>query len=222
MTPVSAILNEFTASLCDNKRFSGEVDESEAIVGRIPGWSNAIHYLFFRALLTSAIRPPRILICGVYHGLDLALIELAGTRTAKYAQKSYETLVGIDLFSDQPCADWTDKQRERKTWKAAHGVTPPSIESARKNAPGAEVFASDSAAFIEKNGALFDFLFLDTSHDLITVRREIRAMRSSGFRGVIAGDDYYHLPGWGVRSAVEELIPDHVVLFNRIWLAQIP
>lgn len=207
---VSAITNRDEASTMLAVR------EWETQAKRIPGWSRPAHALFFSAVCES-LRPSfRALVCGVYHGLDLALILV----TAKRAGVSVE-LTGVDLFSDQPCADWDEDQRARGTWEANGFGPPPSIESARLNAPTARLVKANSIEFMQSSPQLFDFIYLDTSHDYETVAREIpAAKRILAPGGVLAGDDYYNPgSGWGVDRAVCELCPHHVALWNRIWLA---
>lgn len=182
----------------------------------IPGWSLPAHAVFFSAV-AEAMKPNfRALVCGVYHGLDLALLQWA----AKDARKEVE-ITGVDLFSDQPCADWDEGQRARGTWEANGFGPPPSMEAAQKNATGANLVRANSIEFMESSQQVFDFIYIDTSHDYETVRREIiAAKRILAPGGVLAGDDY-SAPGsgWGVDRACCEVIPHHVALWNRIWLA---
>jgi hypothetical protein len=186
--------------------------------GLIPGWSQPFHYTFFGHVLAALpMDRPRVLVCGVYHGLDLALIQHA----AKILGKTIE-LTGVDLFSDQPCADWPEEKRHL-TWEKAFNCPPPSRVAATLNSSGARVIERDAAGFMAHCGEKFDFIYLDTAHDEATVRDEIYAACVHALEpgGLLAGDDY-HQPGtcWGVAQAVAHALPRHVVLFNRIWLAQ--
>lgn len=183
---------------------------------RIPGWSTAAHALFFSAV-AEALRPQfKALVCGVYHGMDLSLLEWA----ARDARTTLD-LTGVDLFSDGACADWDEGQRARGTWEANGFGPPPSTEAAQRNAPTARLVKANSIEFMQSSPQLFDFIYLDTSHDYETVAREIpAAKRILAPGGVLAGDDYYNPgSGWGVDRAVCELCPHHVALWNRIWLA---
>jgi hypothetical protein len=186
------------------------------ISSRIKGWSREGHYVFFRHLVELPISS--VLVCGVYRGMDLALIQSA----AKEAGKSLD-LVGVDLFADAPCADWPDSKQHATNWREAGFGPPPDIEVARVNAPGAHLFKSDSVKWLEECAVKFDVIYLDTSHDYETVCREITAARrilAPG--GILCGDDYTDgvngASGWGVDRAVQELAPHHVLLFNRIWM----
>lgn len=190
----------------------------ERIARGIRGWSSFGHWITFRHLVELPVKS--ILVCGVYHGLDLALIEAA----AKEAGKKIE-LTGVDLFLNEPCADWDETHRARGTWEAAGYEAPPSMEIAAKNAPGATLVQSDAASFMAKTDQRFDVIYLDTSHDEATVRREIAAARrilNPG--GLLMGDDYADgvngATGWGVDRAVQELLPDHVLVFDRIWISR--
>jgi hypothetical protein len=142
-------------------------------------------------------------------------------RAFEHAQKLPPTLIGVDLFSGEPCADWTPEQRAKGSWED-NGFGPgPSEEAAKKNAPNALIIKADSISAMEKLGIKVDLVYLDTSHDYETVKREIiAAMRILATGGVIAGDDY-HEPNthWGVDRAVSEMLPRHVALWNRIWIS---
>ena len=134
-------------------------------------------------------------------------------------------LTGVDLFEDAPCADWDDAHRERKTWEAAGYKAPPSMDIAQKNAPSARLVKSDAGEFMEATEETFDVVYLDTSHDEATLRREIpAALRIVNAGGILCGDDYSDCcngaSGWGVDRAVQALLPHHLVLFNRIWATQ--
>jgi hypothetical protein len=215
------IANSLT--LADHRR-----DEAGYLDARrqIPGWSLPIHYTLFGHVLAAlgAAKPSealakegplRILVCGVYHGLDLALIQHAARALGRKIE-----LVGVDLFSDQPCADWPAEKRHL-TWEQAFDCAPPSIVAARLNAPGAEIVQMDSVSYLMRHPGEFDFIWFDTSHDEKTVLNEcvwgVDALREGG---LVGGDDYYQ-PGtyWGVDRAVAQVFPHHIALFNRLWLA---
>ena len=180
----------------------------------IPGWSNVAHAAFFQAVARSIQPKARVLICGVYHGLDLALMEWA----ARDAKVEIE-LHGVDLFSDKPCADWTPEQKARGSWQANGFGPPPDIEAAKQNAPSAKITKMNAYVFMLQFPLLFDVIYLDTSHDEVTVGHEIgAAQKILAPGGIIAGDDYYE-PNthWGVDKAVQTALPHHVVLASRIW-----
>lgn len=207
---VSAITNR------DESKTQLAVLQWQQLAQSIPGWSLPAHGLFFYSVAEQMPQKFRALVCGVYHGLDLALIQWAAKCHGREAE-----LVGVDLFSDKPCADWDEGQRARGTWEANGFGKPPSMEAAARNAPGAHLVQANSIDYMNDSPLLFDFIYLDTSHDYATVSREIEAARrilAPG--GVLAGDDY-SAPGsgWGVDLAVCERLPHHVALWNRIWLA---
>jgi hypothetical protein len=188
-----------------------------AIKERIPGWSTTAHLAFFDAV----VRNPAIndvLVCGVYHGLDLALLANAATQADRTLN-----LTGVDLFSAEPCADWPEAKRGQ-TWQQAGFGEPPSMAAARQNAPVAVLVRGDSATFLRESGMRFDFIWLDTSHDAETVRGEIHAAKLAlRPNGLLAGDDYTGPDAaWGVEKVVKELLPSHGVFFSRIWFSNHP
>jgi SAM-dependent methyltransferase len=206
-------------TLCDETKHRLVALEWQRTHERIPGWSNSSHALFFHSVISVIGRqaqPLRALVCGVYHGLDLALLQWAAR-----SKNIKLDLVGVDLFSDQPCADWDEGQRARGTWEANGFGPPPSMEAAQRNAPGAQLVRANSIEYMRASPLLFDFIYLDTSHDYATVRAELaEARRILAPGGVLAGDDYFEPgSGWGVDRAVCELVPHHVALWGRIWLA---
>jgi len=218
MKTIQSIIHRTTLACVS--REGTRLPDAEKLISRIPGWSYELHYLFFRSLLLSLNRP-RILVCGVYHGLDLALIELAANATGRPIAR----IVGVDLFSSEPCADWPEEKRGM-TWREAFNCEPPSETAARANAPTAEIVRSNSVDYLRQHASEFDVIFLDTSHDYETVRNEIGACsgRDDLAPFILCGDDYSGGPAdcdWGVASAVEEMAPDHFALFNRIWLTEI-
>jgi hypothetical protein len=202
---------------------SQAVEKLQLLRRKIPGWSRAEHAIFFRCALAALGTKARVLVCGVYHGLDLALIEWAAAET-----KCEVELYGVDLFSDGPCEDWTPEQKARGSWQAnGFGDPPsmesPSMESAQRNAPSAKLEKMNAYVWmLRKHTPLFDMIYLDTSHDRVTVEHEIGAARKIlAPGGIICGDDYYEPnTGWGVDKAVQSLLPTHAVLANRIWISQ--
>jgi hypothetical protein len=219
--PLASFTNHFSVLLGAEK---ADWDHCAALKEGVPGWSKIEHYLFFRELLRSKAKPEplRILVCGVYHGLDMRYI--AGL-AEKLGQKI--ELVGVDLFEDKPCADWPEEQRKEgvKWVDSIHKAPPPDMEAAKRNVPTAEISKCDSVSWIHQNLLReFDIIYLDTSHDEQTVRDEIEAaLRILAVGGLLAGDDYAGgCSNWGVSDAVQSLLPNHIVLFNRIWVAQAP
>ena len=219
MTPTARIINDmFTVGLTDADR-----NAFSELRSRIPGWSTPLHQLYFKAILAELARSPlkidrHICICGVYHGLDLAIIaDLAARYHADLAFK----LTGVDLFSAEPCADWPEEKR-LLTWEEAFGCPPPSMEAAARNVPTAELAKSTAEAFLNERADEFGFIYLDTSHDEATVRAELKAINAVLFGGLIGGDDYTDGGGGfdcGVARAVDALLPQHNVIANRLWIA---
>jgi len=212
-TPIAArITNRLTMLDADaaNRAHNATVAAHE--VGK--GWTTPGHCAFFEAALRELNFAPRILVCGVYRGMDLRLIEYAGSIAGRDP-----CLTGVDLFSDGPCQDWTDDQRG-KSWEENGFGPPPSMEEAAKAAPRARLIKSNSIEFLRSTKEMFDWIYLDTSHDRATVLAEIEAAKPRvNAGGILSGDDYMGPQTWGVAEAVQTLLPHHVVLFNRVWLA---
>lgn len=182
----------------------------------VPGWSTPLHMAFFKACIEeirTVKEKPSVLVCGVYHGMDLALIEAVSPGPID--------LVGVDLFSAEPCADWPEEKRGM-TWEQAFGCAPPSMEAAKVNAPRATVAQGRAAATIREFSPPVDLLFLDTSHDYQTVLAEIDAAMAWLRPTLIAGDDWDGSGGYigGVSRAVDEWFSDRMVLSGRIWLTK--
>lgn len=221
MNPLAPIINAIT---CASFHISRDVDIFRECRKDIPGWSQPFHYTFFEAVAGALPLRFRAGVCGVYHGLDLKLFAHA----ARHHRKEI-ALAGVDLFSDEPCADWTPEQRARETWEGNGFGQPPDMVAAQRNCPEAILHRSGSVAHLAEHGADYDFIYLDTSHDESTVRAEITALLTARSIAPIkrplflAGDDYSEPgAGWGVDRAVTALVPDHFVFFNRIWLTYLP
>lgn len=201
---------------------SSLVDRFHAVRGTnterpIPGWSVPEHLAFFESVVSNPDITD-ILVCGVYFGLDVMLIERAAQQVGRKVR-----IFGVDLFSGAPCADWPADKRGM-SWEAAGFGPAPTLDQANKNAPYALLIQSDAAQYMRTAPAAFDFIYLDTSHDAATVRAEINAATIAlRPHGLLAGDDYTGPdPSWGVADAVKELLPHHVTLFDRIWLSNHP
>lgn len=188
-----------------------------AQVQDIPGWSGSLHYLFFEACIRFLPDNPSILMCGVYHGRDLFLLAAA----AKFLKKPVR-LTGVDLFSNEPCADWTEAQKKIGSWELNGFGLPPSMEAAKRNCPEAEIIKTDSYEFMVGHSLddveRFNLVYLDTSHDYESIMEEIVAAKSIG--QLISGDDYTGQPHWGVKRAVDEAFSSRAVFGDCIWLAQ--
>jgi hypothetical protein len=190
----------------------------EAIRQTVVGYSEGAHYAFFKHLLASA-PIKRLLILGVYHGRDIAyLMDIA--RTLGRPLK----VVGVDKFSDDFCEDWP-KERQSLNWQQAGFGTSPSFESAQAHL--ARLGFSEDVTLIKQHDEIFlascsdrfDAIYIDTSHDYNTVVRQIR--QTVGLLtddGLLCGDDYSDQGTWGVKRAITEFVPGHVVFANWIWL----
>lgn len=191
------------------------------ISARIPGYSAAVHYAFFKSLL-AATDIKEVLILGVYHGRDIAFLIDALTR---YHPGRRIKIVGVDKFDDQPCADWPEEKR-KESWEAAGMGPAPTIESAMDNLQDRsgdvtlDLVKSDDSQFIGTTGQQFDFIYLDTSHDYATVWRQLRTISKMCWSDtLICGDDYSDNGTWGVKRAVTQAFQNHSVFGNWIWMA---
>lgn len=215
MTPTARLcerISELESALAD-------IQKSVApIQGRVPGWSGVFHYLFFKALLDTRPELKTILILGVYMGRDISFMcDAAKTRPLQ--------IVGVDKFSDTPCADWPEDKRSL-SWKQAGFGEAPNAEKAYLNInPAAQhsvrLIEADDVLWLQTIEGKFDFIFLDTAHDAQTVIRQINhAKKLCHENTIIAGDDYENLlPTWGVKDAVKEAFLTHQVLADTIWFA---
>ena len=188
-----------------------------AIMSRVRGYSDGKHYAFFKALLA---RPEvkDVLILGVYHGRDIAFMRdclLSAGRIDVW-------IVGVDKFSDTPCADWPAGSIG-KSWQDAGFGPPPDIEQARRNC-GAETSGpvllseSDDERFLAHTEGKFDAVYLDTSHDFATVNRQLKQVRRvCKPSAIICGDDYSDRGTWGVKRAVTASFNQHTVFAGWIW-----
>jgi Methyltransferase domain len=190
----------------------------EGIRQTVAGYSEGAHYAFFKHLLASA-PIKKLLILGVYHGRDVAYLMDAARALGRSLQ-----VVGVDKFSDDFCQDWP-KERHSLNWQQAGFGTSPSFEAAQANI--ARLGFSDRVTLIKERDEVFlascsdrfDAIYIDTSHDYDTVARQIR--QTVGLLtddGLLCGDDYSDQGTWGVKRAINEFVPGHVVFANWIWL----
>jgi hypothetical protein len=196
-----------------------DVRRMEEIRQTVPGYSEVGHYAFFKHLLACA-PIKRLLILGVYHGRDIAYLMDIARALGRPLQ-----VVGVDKFSDDFCEDWP-KERQSLNWKQAGFGTSPSFEAAQANL--ARLGFSESVTLIKQHDEVFlascadhfDAIYIDTSHDYNTVARQIR--QTVGLLtddGLLSGDDYSDQGTWGVKRALTEFAPGHVVFTNWIWIA---
>lgn len=191
------------------------------IAAKIPGWSSAYHYLFFKSVFTAFPEIRNVLIIGVYQGRDIAF--MSATCEHELA------IVGVDKFSDSPCEDWPEEAKG-KTWQEAGFGQAPSVALAQNNlAPLLpakhllRLIEADDAVWLPSVVGKFDMIFLDTSHDKQTVIRQLAQVRALCHeKTLIAGDDYENIyPTWGVKDAVTEAFKEYQVLADTIWFASV-
>jgi hypothetical protein len=191
----------------------------EAIRQAVPGYSEGLHFAFFKHLLACATIK-RLLILGVYHGRDIAYLLDNARALGRPLQ-----VVGVDKFSDDFCADWP-KERQSLNWQQAGFGASPSFEAAKAHL--ARLGFSNSVTLIKERDEIFlascsdrfDAIYIDTSHDYGTVARQIR--QTVGLLtedGLLCGDDYSDQGTWGVKRALNEFAPGHVVFSNWVWIA---
>jgi len=148
MTPIASLTNELTRLVGVGQK---DIDRLRELKEGVLGWSALAHYITFRELL-KAKPNARILVCGVYHGLDLRY--LAGI-AEDLGQKP--TLVGVDLFSDGPCADWPEDKRglpwmEARTWEGAGEKITITKPHAQSGMPSLRFTAQKENTLLEKLG----------------------------------------------------------------------
>lgn len=200
-------------------------DRCRAIVEATPGYSGAIQYNFFQHILQEPWVKD-ILMLGVYHGRDLAFI---ADIAKDYPEREF-TLVGVDKFSDTPCADWP-KEKLGLSWREAGYGRPPSHDSALENIRKfagenvrLELYKQHDIEFLELETRKFDLIYHDTAHDYDTVRRQIGQVKKLCHeKTFICGDDYSDNGGqsnWGVKSAVNDSFTSHLVFGDWIWIGR--
>jgi hypothetical protein len=206
---------------------AGDITPAEAaaiksVNDRVPGWSGFPQWRLFAGLLSLGARD--FLICGVYQGRDICyILELHKTICPDENIK----IVGVDLFSPEPCADWPE-EKLGMTWEQAGMGMAPSVDAAVENTDASRIESADVTFCIGSsfNALGFwpmppkDVIYLDTSHDYDTVRREIelaRPLLAPG--GILCGDDYRGQPHWGVEKACRELLKPHYTFAGMVWFA---
>lgn len=200
----------------------------EELNATVPGWSGPVQYAFFKSVL--AVRPHLrdLLMLGVCHGRDFAYIL---DILARYHAGREFRLVGVDKFADTPCADWP-KDKASKTWKEAGFGEAPDIEKTRAHldplhrpthpAVTLELLQMDAEAYLSLAVPAFDLVYLDTSHDYDTVKRQLELVaRACRPRALVCGDDYSNAGTWGVKAAVKDKFTAHDVTSGWVWHAPI-
>lgn len=191
---------------------------ADAICAAVPGFTDKRHYAFFKHLLASG-PIEKLLILGVYAGRDVAFALDAARALGRALH-----VIGVDKFSDEYCDDWPEERRSL-SWQQAGFGPAPSLEAAKTNlerlgfARELTLYKERDAVFLGACRERFDCIYLDTSHDYVTVVRQIRqAVGLLTEDGVLCGDDYSDHGTWGVKRAVTELVPGHFVFANWIWI----
>jgi len=183
------------------------------------GWSSEVHWSFFNQILGKVSTIRKICILGVYFGRDTAYM----ATILRHLGRDGFHITGVDKFSDAPCADWAPDQRG-KSWEEAGFGPAPRIDVTRANLEAlglmdhVSLHAATAEDFLDTTGEVFDFIYVDTSHDYATTRDTIlRALPRLTPQGLIAGDDFSDEGTWGVAQAVRELCPGVRVFGNWIW-----
>jgi hypothetical protein len=196
-----------------------DIRRMECIRQTVPGYSELLHYAFFKHLLTCA-SIKKLLILGVYHGRDVAYLMDIARALGRPLQ-----VVGVDKFSDDFCEDWP-KEQQSLNWQQAGFGSSPSFEAAKGHI--ARLGFSDRVTLVKERDEVFlascsdhfDAIYIDTSHDYGTVARQIR--QTVGLLtddGVLCGDDYSDQGTWGVKRAIREFAPGHLIFSNWVWIA---
>jgi len=185
------------------------------------GYSSRKHWTFFQQMLQNP-NVRHICILGVYYGRDIAYMD----QILKQLGRTDCTIVGVDKFADAYCEDWPEAIRG-KNWNEAGFGPAPSRAAALANLEALGVsgnvtlIQSTGEEYLAQNSSIFDFIYIDTSHDYETALRSIDLgiprLHAAGFMG---GDDYSNEGTWGVKKAVTERFPNHQIAEGWIWLAR--
>ncbi len=185
------------------------------------GYSTELQWEFFRLVLShSWIK--KIAILGVYYARDVAYMSAIMNQ---FNRPDY-LIVGVDKFEDSFCEDWPEEKRTLSWQEAGYGPAP-ELEKSRYNLAQLglhkNVFLTPKrdADFLKTTQQVFDFIYIDTSHDYHSVKELIKlSYPKLSDRGFIGGDDYSDSETWGVASAVKDSFHKHDLYFNWLWLAQ--
>jgi predicted O-methyltransferase YrrM len=188
------------------------------ITASVRGYSDARHYSFFRGVF-SHTEVRSVLLLGVYFGRDTAFMCSAARRCGRSL-----SITAVDKFTNDACDDWPSGQ-QNQSWEEAGFGPAPSVEAASANierfkaGSTVQVIQQRDDLFLASCQQQFDLIYIDTSHDYETVRRQLRqARRLAAEGGLLAGDDYSDEGTWGVRRALREAAPAHAVFAGWIWI----
>jgi hypothetical protein len=191
------------------------------IAMNVPGYSDKSREIAFRYLLTKyKPKPKRVLIIGVYFGRDIVMMS--------HIMKT-GLIVGVDKFSDDFCDDWPEDLRD-KNWEDAGFGPAPDLASAKRNVQRyahkevkIHLIRQRDEDYLSSCRDKFNMIYLDTSHDEMTVSRQIRqAIPLVDEGGILAGDDFGDIGIWGVKSAVEKCLVKFEVLSGMVWYSVAP
>ena len=184
------------------------------------GYSTDIHWSFFKQILNNP-EIKDICILGVYYGRDIAYI---ASILKSLGNRNYK-IFGVDKFEDSSGNDWPEETRSLTWEKAGFGFAPDIIktrDNLTKLGLDENVFLYQNLAenFLKSTEQLFDFIYIDLSHDYETTVNAIQlAINKIKPGGVIGGDDFSNQGTWGVVSAVQDSFSKYEVINNWIWLA---
>lgn len=186
-----------------------------SICARVPGWSDAKQFRFFRRVFANHPEISDVLMLGVYHGRDICIMRDVLDR---YHAGRYVRIVGVDRFSAERCADWPTWA---KSWgQLTRGMPPPNKDAAQANIASdtVQLVQAGDTDFLDLCNERFDFVYVDTSHDYASVRAVLTRLKPvCRPRAVVSGDDFSDDIGWGVARAVNETFTHHVLHDDWIW-----
>lgn len=191
-----------------------------AICARVPGWSDARQYGFFKSVLASRPDIEDMLILGVYHGRDICFVQ---DILARYHPGRVLNIVGVDKFSNERCADWPGWAG---SWEqVTHGMPAPDLAAADRNTRGGDAMVTllkmDDVYFLIGTELTYDFVYVDTSHDYQSVKNVLSHLKPVCREGAtIAGDDFSNANGWGVPQAVNETFSHFTLYAGWIWVTE--
>lgn len=184
----------------------------------IPGRADTINFVAYRELICkSDIR--KVLVIGTYMGRDIAYL----MALAKHANVQIE-LVGMDRFTDEPCADWPEEKKTLSWEMAGYGPSPDINETMRYlNDYGVtaniRLIKGRDEEYLVSCSEDFDLIVLDTALDYNTIKRQIacskKLLRPQGY---LVGSGYLGVNG--VRAALSESFKSYWLVENDVWLVQ--
>lgn len=195
--------------------------EDEALVSlineKIIGYSSNPNWHYFDVVLANPDIKD-ICIFGVYHGRDCAYLSSILKKHNRQV-----TVTGVDKFRDVYGDDWPDELRD-KSWEQAGYGKPPSIQQTRSNLTeygNIELVQDTAQHYLQTTEKMFDFIYIDVSHDYQTTMEVIKySIPKLRTEGIIGGDDYEDSGNCKVKNAVKDSFKSHLVYHNWFWLAR--